>query len=84
MKTAVIECVACRRAVVVRVATPVVALTVAGAPRLLDPSLNCTVPAAAGATVAVKVTEVPAVVGLTGLTVRVVVVAVAPATGFTT
>ena len=40
--------------------------------------MNCTLPAADGVTVAVNVVAVPAVVGLGGLAISVVVVAVAP------
>jgi hypothetical protein len=39
--------------------TAVPLLTVTGLPRLAVPSLNCTVPAAAGVTVAVNVTGLP-------------------------
>ena len=70
-----IEWVAALRALVVNAA--VLPLTVTGLPRLVEPSLNWTVPAAAGETVAVKVTESPTVLGLVGAAMSVVVVAVA-------
>ena len=71
-----IECVAAGKLVVVKVAVPLV--TVTGLPSAVVPSMNCTEPAALGATVAVNVTDVPAVTGLTGLAVTVVDVDVGP------
>jgi hypothetical protein len=76
VKTAVIECVAADKLVVVYVAVPLV--TVTGLPNVAVPSMNCTEPAAVGVTVAVKVTDVPAVIGLAGFAVTAVVVAVGP------
>ena len=76
VNTAVIAWVAAGRVDVVNVAVPLVTGT--ALPNAVAPSMNCTVPAAVGVTVAVNVTEVPAVTGLTGLAVTVVVVAVAP------
>jgi hypothetical protein len=78
VNTAVMECVAVDNVVVAAdVALPLV--TVTGLPRVAVPSMNCTEPAAVfGVTVAVNVTEVPDVVGLVGLAVSVVVVAVGP------
>ena len=70
------ECVDCERPVVAaEVATP--PDTVTAEPNGVVPSLNCTVPAADdGVTDAVNVTDVPAVVGLGGVAVTVVTVAV--------
>jgi hypothetical protein len=78
VKTAVIACVAVDRPVVAAdVADPLA--TVTALPRAVVPSMNCTEPAAdEGETAAVNVTDVPAVVGLVGLAVTVVVVAVGP------
>lgn len=73
--TAVMACVAAVSAVVLNVACP--AVTVAGEPRLFAPSLNWTLPAAVGVTVAVKVTFAPAVCGEAGLAAIAVVVGVA-------
>ena len=79
---AVSEWVAAVRAVDVNVATP--AATLAGAPKVAAPSKNCTVPAAAGDTVALSCAEVPAVTGLAGVTARAVVVVVGTdGTGYT-
>lgn len=60
------------------VALLVPGVTVTGLPRSDVPSMNCTEPAADGVTVAVNVTGVPEVVGLTGLAVNVVIVVVGP------
>ncbi len=61
--TAVMLCVPGDKDEVARVAVPL--LNVTGAPRLLPPSLNCTVPVAVpGVTVAVKVTDWPKTEGL--------------------
>ena len=63
------------RVVVWYVAVPDV--TVTGLPMSVEPTANCTVPAAAdGLTVAVKVTLVPVTRGLAGATARVVVVGI--------
>ena len=62
-----------------RVDVDVVAMppaTVTGLPMSVVPTSNWTVPVATGATVAFKVTEVPAYWGLVGVAIRVVVVAV--------
>ena len=72
MNVAVIEWVATVSELVANVAWP--PDTLCGAPRLFPPSLNCTVPAAAGDTVAVKVTGVPASAGEAGEAPSVVVV----------
>ena len=57
-------------------AVPLV-LTVTGAPRSVDPSLNCTVPTAVdGVIVAVNVTRAPWATGETGDTASAVVVAI--------
>jgi len=66
----------------VEVVEAVPPVTVTGLPRSVDPTTNCTVPgAAAGETVAVRVTDVPSFWGLAGVADTVVVVAV---TGSTT
>src|SRR5882672_4026792 len=73
VNTAVSECVPTVSAEVLVAAVP--PETVTGLPRLLAPSLNCTEPAAEdGVTVAVSVTEVPAVTGLAGLAASAVLV----------
>lgn len=54
-----------------------------GEPNAVEPSINCTDPAALGVTVAVKVTDVPTVVGLAGVAPSVVDVATAGAVGVT-
>ena len=77
VKVALIECVAIDSADMVVLAVP--PATVAGAPSVEAPSKNCTVPAALGATVAVKVTDVPETTGLTGSAATDVVVATAAA-----
>lgn len=60
------------------VALVVPVVTATALPSAVVPSMNCTLPAADGVTVAVNVVAVPAVVGLGGLATTVVVVAVAP------
>lgn len=52
-------------------------LTRTGLPRLVIPSLNCTVPTAAGVTVAVNAIGVPCVAGKSADVIRVTVVGVA-------
>ena len=65
--------------VVVAADVAVPLLTVTALPKGVVPFMNCTDPAAVeGVTDAVNVTDVPAVVGLAGLAVRVVVVATGP------
>lgn len=85
VNTAVIEWVIVDKVVMAAdVAVP--PLTATGLPRVVVPSVNCTEPAAVdGETIAVNVTDVPAVVGLTGFAVTVVEVVVGPApAAFTT
>lgn len=55
-------------------------LAAAGAPREVAPAKNSKVPGVVGATLAVRVTAVPDTCGLAGVTVSVVVVAVAEMT----
>ena len=54
------------------------AVTVTGSPKVMMPSLNCTRPAAAGVTVAVSVSWVPAAAGDAGVTSSVVLTDVFP------
>jgi hypothetical protein len=76
VNAAVIECEPTASVDVIRWAVP--PLTATGEPRLVVPSLNWTEPTAEdGATVAVKVTEVPLTTGLDGAAASVVVVVVA-------
>ena len=75
MNTALSESVPTGRVDVTAVATPEV--TVTGLPMSVVPTSNCTVPLAAGLTVAVSVTGVPDGCGLAGEADRVVVVGVA-------
>jgi hypothetical protein len=81
VKTAVIECEPAVLNVVVADADPLD--TVTGVLMSAEPSLNCTVPAAAGDTVAPKVTA-PPTSAAEGVAVAVVVVVVAPTGGAVT
>jgi hypothetical protein len=80
VKTAVIGCEPVDNVTAAEdaVALVVPVVTATALPSAVVPSMNCTLPAADGVTVAVNVVAVPAVVGLGGLATTVVVVAVAP------